>query len=70
VSNQGTNHRGGETEVAFLKIYNEENVINRTLPTLEQTSKDDIIIKDNPTFSISLLRNFLQEQEIKLVDVS
>jgi len=53
-----------------LKIYNLENVNQRELPTLESTSKDDIIIKENPTFTISLLKNFLKDQEIKLVDVS
>jgi len=45
-------------------------VNQRELPILESTSKDDIIINANPIFTISLLKNFLRDQEIKLVDVS
>jgi len=51
-----------------LQIYNKEYNNKRNLPTIDVTSKDDIVINDNPVFSISLLKDFISKQEILLTD--
>ncbi len=67
VSAQGSAHRGGEeVDEAFLSLYNKEFHIQRALPTLEVTSKDDIIRKERPALAIALLKEFLEKHEIKL----
>jgi hypothetical protein len=43
-----------------VSLYNKEFHIKRTLPTLEITSKDDIIRKELPALSVSLLKSFLE----------
>lgn len=35
---------------------------------MEVTSKDDIVLNDAPIFSISLLKDFINKQEIPLAD--
>jgi hypothetical protein len=46
VSAQGSAHRGSsEVDENFINIYNKEYHIKRDLPTLELTSKDDVITK-------------------------
>lgn len=51
-----------------MQIYNKEYNNKRNLPTIDVTSKDDIVINDNPVFSISLLKDFISKQEILLTD--
>lgn len=43
--------------------------MKRSLPTVEVTSRDDLVLKDNPALSISILKQFLEKQEIKLTEV-
>ena len=67
VSAQGSAHRGGEeVDEAFISLYNKEFHIKRPLPTLEITSKDDIIRKEKPALAIALLKDFIETHEIKL----
>lgn len=50
----------------FLSLYNKEFHTKRDLPTLELTSKDDILRKEKPALAIALLKEFLEKHEIKL----
>lgn len=70
VSNQGSVHRGSnDVDSDFINIYNKEFHLKRSLPTVEITSRDDLVLKDNPALSISILKQFLEKQEIKLTEV-
>jgi hypothetical protein len=69
VSAQGSAHRGGsEVDEAFISLYNKEYLVKRILPTLEVTSKDDILRKELPALSLSLFKEFIEKHEIKLND--
>lgn len=69
VSAQGSAHRGGsEVSEAFISLYNKEFHTNRALPTLEVTSKDDLLRTEQPAMAVALLKEFLPTHEIKLAD--
>lgn len=67
VSNQGSAHRGGEeVDTAFLSLYNKEFHTKRELAAHPVLLKDDFVMKSNPAIALSLLKQYLEKQEIKL----
>ena len=68
VSSQGQATRSkDDPEHEFCELYNKEFHLGRKLPTLEVTSKDDVVVA-NPTLVISLLKEKLSKVEIALAD--
>ena len=67
INTQGSANRSTEVgDKKFLEIYEKEYVAKRTLPKLEVLSKDDLVLENNPAFTVSNLKCFLESHEVKL----
>lgn len=66
---QGSGNRAGEVvDKEFNSIFEKEVLTKRQLPALEKSSKEDLVLNDKPEFLVSLLKNFLPNQEVKVSD--
>lgn len=66
---QGSGNRAGEVvDKEFNSIFEKEVLTKRQLPALEKSSKEDLVLNDKPEFLVSLLKNFLPNQEVKVAD--
>jgi hypothetical protein len=71
ITTQGTQSRGDvEVDVPFFEIYNKENETARKLPTLEALYKDDFAIKEELTYVISSLKEFLKNNKVIIEEVN
>jgi len=71
IQGQGTQSRGDvEVDLPFFEIYNKETSVERKLPNLEVTSKDDFILKEELPYVISSLKEFLKNNRVVIEEVN
>lgn len=71
IQGQGTQSRGDvEVDLPFFEIYNKETSVERKLPNLEITSKDDFILKEELPYVISSLKEFLKNNRVIIEEVN
>ena len=69
INTQGSANRDTEiVDKKFMEIYNKEFVTKRALPQLEVLSKEDMVVENQTAFTVSNLKNFLANHEVKVAD--
>ena len=63
-------HRGDvDVDTEFFKIYDKEAEIKRVLPALEPLTKDDFVLKEEVPYVLSSLKEFFENNTIKIEEV-
>lgn len=60
----GGNRGDVEVDSAFLEVYETEQELERKLGDLLPMSPDDLVLNENPTYAIALLKEFFKNKKI------
>lgn len=66
IKNQGGQRGSTEVDSKFMNIFEEEQGVCRKLGPLEPRNANDFVLKENETYAMSVLKNFLLKRKISL----